>query len=224
MNVLALTFIDTFNDNSLDTFWWTAVTSGGSTIAEVNNRIEMTQGSSGAATLKFNVSLTGDFTIITDYQLLNWPSNNKERIGIINTFSTFTGAVERISDSGFGGEVYLTHFGPDGVRGRIATTDTNGKLKFERIGSTLSGYYYNGSGWTLIRSYTNATNNTSDALTALQIWPASPVHSGVKVAFDNFYLNAPSTDGPAAVPEPASLFLLGIGLAGIAGSKLRRKS
>ncbi len=210
---MAFVFTDNFDDNSLNTFWWTNNSSGGSTSSEANNRLEMVQGSSGYSQLMFNYPVPGNFTAQVDYSLLNWPSDNQERIAIAGTF----GAVERISDNGFGGERYLTHFVGEGVLGLTATSDMSGKLKFSRTGSTVSGYYWTGSAWQLIHSY--GSGPTNDQIVDLQIWPEYPIGNGVKVAFDNFQLDAPSMVNP--VPEPASLVLFGLG--GIATVLIKRR-
>lgn len=209
----AFVFYDDFNDNSLNPSWWSVSTAGDSTVQEINQRIELTQGTSGSPGINFNYLIQGDFTAEADYSLLNWPVNSRERTGLISGLGS---AVERVSDAGFGGEVYLTHFG-DGVQGIISTTDMAGKLKLERIGTTISGYYWGNDTWNLVHSY---NNSTADANFYLVIWPEPPVFDGVKVAFDNFRLDAPGMDNPFPAPEPLSILLLGSGLlAGITRKK-----
>lgn len=212
----ALIFTDNFDDNTINNSIWTATTYGGNTIEAVNQRIEMTQNGGGAAVLAFNPSLVGDFTARVDYQLLNWPASNKERVGL----GQGTSSVIRISDNNWGGESYLTDFG-DGPQVWGATTDMTGTLRYDRVGSTIHGYFWDGLDWILIHS--RSGTSTADATVMFRIWPSGYGTDGVKVAFDNFYLE--SADTPAlengSVPLPTVPALLLIGMVALAGRDQR---
>ncbi len=206
----AAVITDNFNDNSLNTSLWTP-SSTDATVEEVNGQLEVTQGSSSAVSgVTLNIHVTGNFDAEVDYRLLNWPDNNRERLGLGALMASGGGVVERLSDSNFGGESYLTHF-QDGVQGQTPTTDRSGRLRLTRTGDTLAGYFWTGSTWQLVHSYTNPVN-AQDAYVALQAWPGFPISSGVKIAFDNFRL-----DAPQVVPAPATGLLLLTGLGVIAG-------
>jgi hypothetical protein len=104
-------FADNFNDNTLNTRLWTAnVPSTGSvTVTGGVLRLELTSATSGstfAAGVNSNCHQFGDFDASFDYNLVTWPANNGIRLGLMSG----CGPVERVSDSNFGGEVYLTHF------------------------------------------------------------------------------------------------------------------
>lgn len=205
----AFTFTDGFDDGVIDSFWWTASAATGSSLAEQNGRLEMTQGPSSAvpaADLLFNFTITGDFDAQVDFELLNWPADNHERLGL----RTNVGTLERISDNRFvssaDGEGYLTDI--NGVITAVPSTDASGRLRFHRVGSTVTGSFWNGSDWTVVGSSTNL----ADTIVAFSIWPQDG-NGGVKVAFDNFFLEAPDT--PAPVPLPATLPMLAAGLAGL---------
>ena len=80
--------------------------------------------------------------------------------------------VERVSfgDSytdfyGYNREVYLTHF-DDGVQGFISTSDTSGKLRLVRSGSTITGYYYSSNNWASIHSSSATTDDVNFSLSA----------------------------------------------------------
>jgi hypothetical protein len=178
------TFSDSFSEGTLNSFWWTVDTSGGNcTVAITHGSLVMTQGSSGQANLDFNFSIPGDLFATVDYSLLNWPYNNGERIGL----RTSIGAVERISDNRFGGEMYTTDV--HSVINTVATSDSSGTLKIQRIGTVTTGYYLHNGSWTQIGS--TDFGIAADASIALSIWPAG-ITPGVEVAFRNFSVTASS--------------------------------
>ena len=189
---IADTFSDSFSEATLDPYWWTIDTSGGNcTVALANESVVMTQGSVGQAALKFNCTLPGDISVTVDYSLLNWPYNNGERIGIRALF----GAVERISDNAYGGERYLTDV--NSTINSVATSDTSGTLRIQRIGTVTTGYYLLNGTWTPIAS--TDSHKSSDSKVELSIWPAG-ITQGVKVAFKNFSVTASAW---AATPQLA---------------------
>ena len=143
----------------------------------------MTQGTSGQTFLTFNFKLQGDFYVTVDYSLLDWPSNNGERLGL----RTSVGAVERISDNSFGGEMYATDV--NSSIHTVATSDASGTLKIQRIGTVTTGSYWKDGSWTQIGS--TDFGNALDATIALSIWPAK-ITQGVKVAFNNVSVTASS--------------------------------
>ena len=189
---IADTFFDSFSEATLDPYWWTIDTSSGNcTVVLTNGSVVMTQGSVGQAILKFNCTLPGDISATVDYSLLNWPYNSGERIGIRTPF----GAVERISDNGFGGERYLTDV--NSAINSVATSDSSGTLRIQRIGTVTTGYYLHNGTWTPIAA--TDSHNSSNSKVELSIWP-SAITQGVKVAFKNFSVTASAW---AATPQLA---------------------
>ena len=189
---IADTFSDSFSGATLDPYWWSVDTSSGNCTVELaNESVVMTQGSVGQAILKFNCTLPGDISATVDYSLLNWPYNNGERIGIRAPF----GAVERISDNAFGGERYLTDV--NSTINSVATSDSIGTLRIQRIGTVTTGYYLHNGIWTPIAS--TDSRNSSNSKVELSIWPGA-ITPGVKVAFKNFSVTAPAW---AATPQLA---------------------
>jgi hypothetical protein len=216
----ALVYTDDFS-GGIDPVWWNTWVSGNNLIDATDGNVVITQmhaGTNGTG-ISFKVPLTGDFTAQVDYAL-NGPIRNGERTGIGSNL----GAVERLQwNASNDWQLYLTHFG-DSLSGHLTTTDITGKLQMSRIGNTLSGSYWNGSGWTLLHSFVNDVNLVPVNDLSLSIWPDnySGVNNyGTKVTFDNFYLNAPGTTNP--VPVPPAILLLGSGLVSLAGVRLRRK-
>jgi hypothetical protein len=213
----AFTFTDDFSGTGPNAVWWTASASGGNTIVQTGGRIEVTQSQiSGASGLGFNFPVNGDFEAQVDYALIDWPLGNYERIGLGG--SVF-GVVERSQHPGWFDEAYLTHFSVlgDGVY-PTPTTDLQGTLRLVRSGSTVTGQYLKDGGWVDIHSLTNPAV-AADTLVGFSVWNGY-ASVPVRVAFDNFRLDAPAMANP--VPEPQTLVLLLIGL-GIVGTVARRR-
>jgi len=199
-----LFFADSYSDDfdsGISSFYWTTFAPGNlSTITASGGEVVMTQGNDVGIGLEFNYIITGDFDAQVDYQLINWPVNNQERIGIMvnpPNWSLFgIGAVERLSDDGFvsGNEGYLTHF-LNGITS-TPTSDTEGTLRLNRTGNTVTGYYLDGLVWQEIASYTSPDNTQTYPL-FLAIWYETVPSIGIEVAFDNFSLNAPDMDIPS---------------------------
>lgn len=93
---------DDFDDNTINSAHWAPVQTGvGPTIAEVNNRLEISftpDSRQEAGQIAFSAGvistcrLRGDFDIQADYALLLWPASNGVRVGLLGA-----GAVERTS-------------------------------------------------------------------------------------------------------------------------------
>lgn len=217
----ANTFVDGFDSGVIEPAWWTVSATGGSTLEASGQRIEVSQGAGGAAGLTFNVAIQGDFTARIDYQLLEWPADNKERVALGAVLSPAQQLlIERVSDSmvGVGTEIYVTDFTGQGILG-TPTTDLAGRLQLERVGDTVTGAYWTASGWQVIGTHSVAGEGDLPRSIGLAIFPGVPVTPGVSVAFDDFFLDGPNVP----VPEPATALLLAGGLALLAsGSTLRR--
>lgn len=231
---LADGYADTFDSGVISPHYWTVETSDGSTLSAVNGRLEMVQGSgpivASGVHMIFNFPIVGDFTADIDYELLNWPANNYERVGISTgaPYTTPIAAVARVSDpnyphqsSDFYASFHLATGVPNHVQSFVQTTDMSGRLRMERVGATISNYYWWSNSWVLLGSYTNAATQTGpiEHLT-FGIWDFTSDTAGVKVAMDNFVLDAPGTDIPP-VPEPQDWALLAAGFV-ILALKFRR--
>jgi hypothetical protein len=160
------------------------------------NSAENGKGYFGASILS-STKLSGDFSIQVDYNLVKWfdnhkPSTNGVRIGIgvaPNAEDTYGNIVERISDTEYGGEVYLTHFA-DGVRGTTQTTDKSGKLKLERSGNILIGSYNNSNGqWNEIHRGPASYNGPVHLIIAAWSHDHNFGNKDISVVFNNLKRN-----------------------------------
>jgi len=186
--------IDDFNDNRLNPALWRTNTSGsGVTITETNQRLEITLPATAHETgagvfgsgLTSGCKVQGDFDLMVDYALLNWPSNNGVRIGL-----GAIGAVERVSRANNeppAGEHYAADFQGNTVI--TGTTHTSGTLRMTRTGDVLTAYYRNPDGqW--VQIYTENGHTTQNIYFDFSVWShdAYFANQAVQVAFDNFTL------------------------------------
>ena len=91
----------------------------------------------------------------------------------------------------------------------VPSTDTSGRLRMTRVGTTLSVYYWSGLGWQFMDSASIPGEPSS-----MGIFVGVNTGTPVSFAFDDFQLQA---DGFTGVPEPGSTALVGISLAFIWG-------
>jgi PKD repeat protein len=202
---IAAVLEDDFNDNTVNSSIWKVTQAGGPQTVETNQQIEITfpPGSSGGqftAGLNSNCTLHGDFDIQVDYRLIEWPTSNGVRIGIL--FGS--NAMERVSNASneFRGEVYATDFG--GPLQIIPTGDNTGKLRLVRQGSAFTGYYYNGGMWIPVGT---GPAPTSDGSYGIASWSHDNIFSDseVKLAFDNFVMNSGDLICPKLTIEVAGI-------------------
>jgi hypothetical protein len=150
---------DNFNDNSLNSSLWNVLTpSPGTsfTVSETNQRLEVTLGPGfGGAGIVSVCQFTGDFDVQVDYTFLNWPAANLHsvRLGAPDLGEGPGGGIGLNRSSfpnGGTGEFYLMALPNSDPQ--IATTQSSGKLRLVRTGSTLSGLVLVGTTWIPIGS------------------------------------------------------------------------
>ncbi len=199
---------DDFDDNVRDVSLWWAGQSGGSTIQETNQRLEIIHsaeagGQSFGAEFSSVCKLRGDFDIQVEFELIAWPFSNGVRVGL----GSSAGGPERTSfgpdDQDFPGEpreVYLTNFGT--VEGITGTTHLSGMLRQVRTGNDITGFYREGGMWVPIHT---AWASTVDSPFVLASWSHDYAFGDqeVKLAFDNFVAWAEEIVGPGKCTNAA---------------------
>jgi len=159
------TVYQSFTNNTYNAKYFGLINNSGESnkpsVAVANNRLELTVPDStlfSSAGLQpyANYNLIGDYDIQVDFNLLNWPVNNRVDAGIVTTSYEVTRVY---MDFGQGStNAYLVSFigqTPTGFHW-IQPSDTSGKLRLNRTGNTVSGYYWQFNAWQLIASYTKS--------------------------------------------------------------------
>jgi len=192
---------DNFNDNFLDPARWQKLVpppTSTVTVTETNQRLEVTMSSgAGGGGIVSVCSVAGDFDVQVDYILLNWPSHNNHsvRLGAYDLGVAGVGEVGMNRNSS-GSEVYI--FQLLNLHPIASTSDTSGKLRLVRTGSTISGFFFSGTSWVLVGSGAVSTAPTRFNLDLGTNDPSAT--GGVLIAFDNFQVNAGTISCPCQVP------------------------
>ncbi len=216
------TYSDNFN-SGINSSAWTIQTDGSATVAAVNNQVEMTLGNNlQGARLVFNTPIIGNFDARIDYTLLNWPAKSEAGItlgtGFVDMLSSdlpvgLHGFVGGGSAASSGGNAYFSDLVTTGHQVfSIPTTDMSGKLRITKVGGDIGIYDWNGASWSEIHTYINGQRDTTINLIEFGLFRVAD--PGVKVAFDNFSITAPSTTLPVPEPGEWAMMLGGLGLMG----------
>jgi hypothetical protein len=205
---------DNFDDNLLDTSLWEPIIIGNGAVDEINNRLEAKVESTTdpwtmtIAGVAIRGTITGNFEVIVDYELL-LPlalTDDEPFVGIAfdETFSLNPVMVARgvgvendIPYDAYGSVIdNEVHTPPPAI------SDMSGSLRFTRVGSSMSAYYWGTSGWQLI----DTASGFTDPFSFLAIGVGIEGPETVFAAFDNFSLEA---DQFTPIPEHSTFFLLG---------------
>lgn len=201
-------FFDDFNDNTINLFMWSPWQSGGVTIAEANQRLEIffPYDSSGvvfSGSIHSNCWLRGDFDIQADFYLLEWPSidqlgtGNGVRMGLSVAGDSQDWGVTRTSFGtsmdfpDYPREVCLFDSTVGQLKGMTSTSDMSGILRIVRSGNIVNAYYFNSTvnDWVFIASEYVMTGDVRFTLAAWSHDYAF-MNCNVKLAFDNFLVNS----------------------------------
>lgn len=201
------TITETFANNQYNTSLWRLAQDlgTGATAQVTNNRLEVTVAGYGAITFNSNhgFTLIGDYEILIDFTLINWPENNATKVGLGTSLAhetdTIWPSVERANapwDTQNGPEVYytsMTYFQDVKLTGPTSS----GTLRLVRTGNKVDGFYWNGSAW---QSAGAGTDASYGARVAVNMWicPNGHTYSGIsaKAAISNIRVNY-TTLGPS---------------------------
>jgi hypothetical protein len=197
-SALMWTIYEGFEDNSYyQDIWFTNTQGQGPSTAVANNRLEITipsNSSSGGSPYPFGGSIgtklvfRGDFDVQADFTLFNWPAPTGIQVGIIPTFRSggFAAGVWLMSDPAYSPpQVYEAYL--NGTDVKIGNSDTSGKLRLSRTGTTIQAYYWSTGGWQLI---TSRTDPSFGADCSFGMYALSHNFQGktAQVAFDNLQI------------------------------------
>ena len=207
------TIYQNFNNNSYNTnyfFLQMSQTPGAPTAAVAGNRLEVTFPAStitlaaaGLGNLA-NHQLVGDYDIQVDFDLLTWPADNWVWPGIVTQLYDMV----RINHNEGQGtqDAYLLFFFAEQVPGQptighlVTTSDNSVKMRLQRTGNTVSGYFWHNNAWQLIGSYTDPQYGAPIDFSIGGTVGNRSTDSTVKVAFDNLKVTNASFKGNSIPP------------------------
>lgn len=126
--------------------------------------------------------MTGDFDVQVDFTLLNWPGQNFHtvRLAAMDLPQGPVGLVGIYRNS-YNSEGYqMRTIG--GVVADVGAAGLSGTMRLVRTGSTVSGYYWNGTQFVLLASSPTTTDDTRFALDFATPNISGP--TGIAMAFD----------------------------------------
>jgi hypothetical protein len=98
--------------------------------------------------LQANCTLTADFDVQVDYSIIAWPTLNGVHFGLVAGGDS----AERASNPNGSDNEYASYL--SGHVTTTDTTDTTGRLRLTRVGTTITSYYQRGQTWVQIASST----------------------------------------------------------------------
>jgi len=117
--------------------------------------------------------LKGNFEIVVDYNLTNWPTHNGVRGNIMFWEAKINGINGHIDRCSFGAdeppnpkENYVSCFEDDAFLDVVIkpTTDFEGKLKLTRVGKIITGYFWQNNAWQKVGSHDYTATGLEDWL------------------------------------------------------------
>ena len=141
--------------------------------------------------------LTGDFDISTDYSVPAYPEGNGVRVGLMVDIGQKNGVwvnntwavMERISNKKPLESIYDTDFSNygTGIGSPTNTLDTKGKFRLTRMGTQLTGYYWDWITSSWIQSRVTSSFTTNPVYFGVTSWSHDIVFGKVNVrtTFDN---------------------------------------
>lgn len=192
---------DDFDDNSIADYYTTFISDDGS-VVEQNQRMEMFAGTDVAGAQHAQIYtqekwlLDGDFDVQVSFEGYNGTNNIYLKLhepapndGTPDEEARVVLASDLGSPYGYGFEVRVGGSPGllDGAGTYVDTSDTSGRFRVTRTGSTVEGFYWDGNNWVSIATATATTGPLS-----VMLW----VSDGASVNFDDLIANADSVVMP----------------------------
>jgi Tol biopolymer transport system component len=190
-------FLDDFSSTPLEDFWSTQLVGSGTSLQQVNGRLEISLAANAAPDPAsgfanpgvFSVcNLRGDFDIQVDYNLLTQPFPDFVN-PLFNTGEFVNG--QYTSSNG----IFLSKWGISGnfdgipFSGFVPNVPPQGSMRMTRQGSTLTASFStDGATWQTLETRNDLVADESDV--ALSLFSNNLPGTDVRVAFDNFRVNS----------------------------------
>jgi len=187
---------DTFSgpDGSLpSTSLWSATDS---TVSILNNKLYIS--STVSKEVISNFFLAGDFDVQVDVEVIVGPSINSWNLALkvkwpngantdaVSIYNAFTGSTRQ-----FVSDRFINNAGA--VIATSVVTLNNTKLRITRSGTTFYFYYWNGSNWVAVSSYSGGSQNVYIYI-CRSSWDSNPSSTNT---FSNFLINSGSVIWPS---------------------------
>jgi hypothetical protein len=150
--------------------------------------------------------ISGDFDLRASFQLLDWPAQNGGRVSLYlgglqdvrnrGVYMERDSYSEAEVDPGLPSEVYVFYADRGQTFLEHETADTQGRLRVQRVGSIVTGYYLSNSQWVELGSTDLGTEDLQFGVFALS-HDSVFADSFVRVAFDTVRLAAGTVTGAA---------------------------
>ena len=199
--------VDDFSKDYRDgTIWHQIVSGTGVDIGPTGGQLVISIGADAVPGGQYDVieghygtqcSFPGDFDARVDYELLNWPDGGGVTIGLWAFFAN--AAIVRQNSSRWG-DIYSAWVVP--ANGSTSLPDRSGSLRLTRVGSTITGWFLHDGTWRTLVS--GRDSGTAVLGPTAQATRDDFGHQPVRVAFDNFSVEARQLSCPLGSQPPTT--------------------
>lgn len=171
-SVRLLPINDNFDDGLINQDRWSYGASGSGKIYEQSGRLNLENSVAGqkmSAGVSHSFLASGNLDAKIDYRLTNWQAQNsmKFTLGLIVPAAQKNYLVERVYDTRFLGNSYLTHFPGLSITAVVPTSDLTGALRIGRTGADVLGSYWSNDAWRVLQK---APADLRDSYMHIALW------------------------------------------------------